>query len=44
MIFNPANLTQFIINIQHPAGTALNGGQGDATWLINIKDVVALPV
>ena len=43
MIFNPANPTQFIINIQHPASTSMDGGQGDATWLIDIKDVVAPP-
>lgn len=44
MIFNPAKPTQFIINIQHPEST-LNeiNGQGDATWLIDIEDVVAPP-
>ncbi|MDX1812676.1 MAG: DUF839 domain-containing protein, partial [Gammaproteobacteria bacterium] len=44
MIFNPANPTQFIVNVQHPesTGDAING-QGDATWLIDIKDVVAPP-
>jgi len=41
MIFNPANPTQFIVNIQHPASTSMDGGQGDATWLIDIKDVEA---
>ena len=43
MIFNPANPSQFIINVQHPESTAVDGGQGDATWLIDLKDVVALP-
>jgi hypothetical protein len=46
MIFNPAHPTQFIINVQHPESTDLTivpDGQGDATWLIDIKDVVAPP-
>jgi hypothetical protein len=44
MIFNPANPTQFIVNIQHPQSTLDEiNGQGDATWLIDIKDVVAPP-
>ena len=44
MIFNPAKPTQFIINIQHPdsTGDEING-QGDATWMIDIADVVAPP-
>jgi hypothetical protein len=44
MIFNPANPDQFIINIQHPESTldTING-QGDSTWLIDLKDVVAPP-
>ena len=44
MIFNPAKPSQFIINIQHPESTkdSING-QGDATWLIDLKDVVAPP-
>lgn len=40
MIFNPANPTQFIVNIQHPDSTA-SGGRGDAVWLLDVKDVVA---
>jgi len=44
MIFNPANPTQFIINIQHPESTLDEvEGMGDATWLIDIQDVVAPP-
>jgi len=43
MIFNPAKPSQFIINVQHPESTAVAGGQGDATWLIDLKDVVAPP-
>jgi hypothetical protein len=44
MIFSPANPTRFIINIQHPESTGDEiNGQGDATWLIDIKDVVAPP-
>ncbi|MFK5913036.1 MAG: DUF839 domain-containing protein, partial [Woeseiaceae bacterium] len=44
MTFNPANPSQFIVNIQHPESTldAING-QGDAVWLIDLKDVVAPP-
>jgi len=44
MIFNPAKPTQFIINVQHPESTldSING-QGDATWMIDLKDVVAPP-
>ncbi len=44
MIFRPGHPTQFIINVQHPdsTGDAING-QGDATWLIDLKDVVAPP-
>jgi len=41
MIFNPANPTQFIINVQHPESTSIDGGMGDATWLLDLKDVVA---
>jgi hypothetical protein len=41
MIFNPANPTQFIVNIQHPDSTAdATNGMGDATWLLDLKDVV----
>lgn len=44
MIFNPANPTQFIINVQHPESTADEiNGMGDATWLIDLKGVVAPP-
>lgn len=46
MIFSPVNPTQFIINVQHPDSTDLDavpGGQGDSTWLIDIRDVVAPP-
>jgi hypothetical protein len=44
MIFNPAHPTQFIINVQHPESTANEiDGMGDATWLIDLKDVVAPP-
>ena len=44
MIFNPARPTQFIINVQHPDSTAdAINGQGDETWLIDLKDVVAPP-
>ena len=43
MIFNPAHPTQFIINVQHPESMTLQGGQGDATWLIDISEVVAPP-
>lgn len=42
MIFNPANPTEFIINVQHPDSTSDEvNGMGDATWLIDIKNVVA---
>jgi len=44
MIFSPVNPTQFIINVQHPDSTGDEiDGQGDATWLIDLKDVVAPP-
>jgi hypothetical protein len=43
MIFNPANPTEFIINVQHPESTGVEGGMGDSTWLIDLKDVVAPP-
>ena len=44
MIFNPANPTQFIVNVQHPESTGdVANGQGDATWLIDLKDVVPPP-
>jgi len=43
MIFNPANPTQFIINVQHPESTDVMDGQGDSTWLIDFKHVVAPP-
>ena len=44
MIFNPANPTQFVVSVQHPASTDLNtvaGGQGDALWVFDLEDVVA---
>jgi hypothetical protein len=44
MIFNPVNPTQFIINVQHPESTADDiNGQGDATWLIDLTNVVPPP-
>lgn len=43
MIFSPLIPTQFIINVQHPESTGVSNGMGDATWLIDIKDVVAPP-
>ena len=44
MIFNPANPTQFIVNVQHPESTGDRvNGMGDATWLIDLKGVVAPP-
>jgi len=43
MIFRPGHPSQFIINVQHPESTDVAGGQGDATWLIDLNDVVAPP-
>ncbi len=43
MIFSPVNPSQFIINVQHPESTGVIDGQGDATWLFDVKDVVAPP-
>jgi len=43
MIFNPANPTQFIVNVQHPESTTMVGGMGDATWMFDITNVVAPP-
>lgn len=43
MIFNPARPTQFIVNVQHPDSTDVAGGQGDATWLIDVANVVPPP-
>ena len=44
MIFRPHHPTQFIVNVQHPESTLDEiNGQGDATWLIDVKDVVAPP-
>lgn len=44
MVFRPGHPTQFIINVQHPESTAdAINGQGDATWLLDLKDVVAPP-
>jgi len=44
MIFNPARPTQFIVNIQHPDSTVdVINGQGDATWMIDVANVVAPP-
>ncbi len=49
MIFRPGHPTQFIVNVQHPEsvtlddGTLAGKGMGDATWLFDIKDVVAPP-
>jgi len=45
MIFRPGHPTQFIVNVQHPESvtldTATEKGMGDATWLFDVKDVVA---
>lgn len=44
MIFRPHHPTQFIVNVQHPESTLDEiNGQGDATWLIDVKNVVAPP-
>jgi len=43
MIFRPGHPTQFIVNVQHPESVGVAGGMGDATWLFDIKDVVAPP-
>lgn len=44
MIFRPEHPTQFIVNVQHPESTGDEiNGQGDATWLIDVKNVVAPP-
>ena len=43
MIFNPAKPSQFIVSIQHPESTSVEGGQGDAVWMFDMKDVVAPP-
>ena len=49
MIFNPAKPTQFIVSVQHPESTNTKdaqgayNGMGDATWLIDIKNVIAPP-
>lgn len=43
MIFRPDHPTQFIISVQHPESTGVQGGMGDAVWLLDIKDVVAPP-
>ncbi len=44
MIFRPGHPTQFIVNVQHPDSTADEmNGMGDATWLIDLQDVVAPP-
>lgn len=44
MIFRPNHPTQFIVNVQHPESTTDEiSGQGDATWLIDLKNVVAPP-
>jgi hypothetical protein len=43
MIFRPNHPTQFIVSVQHPESTDIADGQGDAVWLIDVKDVVAPP-
>ncbi|MCP5184328.1 MAG: DUF839 domain-containing protein [Pseudomonadales bacterium] len=45
MIFRPQYPTQFIVHIQHPESVdeSVEGGQGDALWLLDVKDVVAPP-
>ncbi|MBI1195170.1 MAG: DUF839 domain-containing protein [Gammaproteobacteria bacterium] len=43
MIFRPGHPTQFIVNVQHPDSVGVSGGMGDATWLFDVKDVVAPP-
>ena len=43
MIFRPNHPTEFIVNVQHPDSVSVVGGMGDATWLLDLKDVVAPP-
>lgn len=44
MIFRPGHPTQFIINVQHPESMGdETSGQGDATWLLDLKGVVPPP-
>jgi len=42
MIFRPGHPTQFIVSVQHPESTGA-GGQGDAVWLLDVKNVVPPP-
>jgi hypothetical protein len=43
MIFNPADPAQFIISIQHPESTGVDGGMGDALWMFDMANVIAPP-
>jgi len=46
MIFDPVHPGHFIINVQHPESTDLSKmphGQGDATWLFDMKGLLAPP-
>ena len=42
MIFNPANPTEFVVCVQHPASTDLDvipDGLGDAIWMFNLSNI-----
>ncbi|WP_308364286.1 MULTISPECIES: alkaline phosphatase PhoX [unclassified Microbulbifer] len=40
MIFNPAQPTQFVVSVQHPASTDLPEGFGDAIWVFDLEEIV----
>lgn len=41
MIFNPVNASQFVVAVQHPDSTDMDGGHGDALWLFDIEGAAA---
>ncbi len=40
MIFNPEKPTEYVVSVQHPSSTDMEGGQGDSLWKFDITDVV----
>ena len=40
MIFHPIRTTRYVVAVQHPSSTGIEGGHGDAVWMFDVKRVV----
>ena len=39
MIFHPIRTTRFVVAVQHPSSTGIEGGHGDAVWQFDLRRV-----